>query len=53
MILTEPGCGAEETQETHMEAFEGADTGVWTARTSTADSPEDRRFCELRIILAP
>lgn len=47
MILTEPACGAGETQETHVEAFEGADTGVWIAQTSTADSPEDRRFREL------
>ena len=47
MIPTELGSGAEETQETHMEAFEGADTGVWT------DHPEDGRFRELRISPAP
>ena len=47
MILTELGRGAEESQEIHMEAFEGADTGVWT------DHPEDGRFRELRIIPAP
>lgn len=47
MILTELGSGAGETQEAHMEAFEGADAGVWT------DHPEDGRFRELRIIPGP
>lgn len=51
--VTELGSRAGETQETHVEAFEDADTGVWTARASTADSPEDGRFRELRIIPAP
>lgn len=36
-----------------MEAFEGADTGVWAAQSRTAEDPGDSRFRELKIIPAP